>query len=757
VLFGALLLAPGAARAAPDDAAPEMIVVTATALPGTAIDADKIAVGIQTLSSEQLKRFGTADALGALGGAVAGVSMADAQGNPYQPNLFYRGFEASPLAGDAQGLAVYANGARLNQPFGDTVNWELIPDVAIDRLTLEGSNPVFGLNALGGSLSIQMKNGFTFRGLEAEALGGSFGRYQGSAEYGVESGNLGFYVAANGLTDDGWRQHSPSRLGQLFADAGWRSGGGDYHLSLLGAAGDLTGNGTLPVELLAVDRSAVFTFPDKTKNTYGLADFYGSQSLNEALSLQGNLYLSHLRQRTANADASEAEPCSPGLLCLDNGDLLTGVDGQPIPDFLAGGTYGLLNSTATDTTGYGGALQVTYEAPMLGIANQLVAGAAYDGGHAMFSASSEIGALGPDRGFIGPGIEISQADLSIAPVKVTSDNSYYGIFAADVIDLTDSLSLNVSARYNVARISLKDELGTALTGSHHYDRLNPAAGATYRFSDAVSAYAGYSEANRAPTPAEFSCADPSAPCSLTNFFVGDPPLKQVVAQTYEAGLRGQTVIAGGALRWQASLYRTDARDDIMLVSSAIIGRAFFENVGRTRRQGIESSLEYQSQSWFGSLNYSYTDATFRSDFTLNSPQNPFADGNGEIQVVPGDRLPSIPEHLVKAVIGYLATPRWSIAIGARAASGVYLRGDEANLNAKTSAYVAFDLSSRYRLTDSLELFATINNLFDAKYETFGTFSPTSAVPIAEAPGASNPRSLAPAPPFSVFGGVRVKL
>ena len=757
VLTGAVLVSPAALSAA--DTLPETITVTATTLPGTAIDPDKIAVGIKTLSSGELSRFGAADALGSLVGQVAGVSVADAQGNSYQPSLFYRGFEASPLAGDAQGLAVYANGARLNQPFGDTLNWELIPDIAIARLTLEGSNPVFGLNALGGSLSLQMKNGFTFQGAQAEALAGSFGRVQASGEYGVASGNLALYIAANGLTENGWRQHSPSRLGQVFADAGWRGGGGEFHLALLGAAGDLTGNGTVPVQLLAVDRSAVFTYPDKTKNTYGLANFYGSQALGAELSLQGNLYVSHLRQRTLNADASEAAPCdnASGLLCLESGEVLTGANGQPIPDFLSGGPYAQLNTTSTGATGFGGTLQTTYTAKLFGASNHLVAGVAYDGGHAEFSAQSLLGELAPDRGFLGPGIEISQPGRTIAPVQVTSDNSYYGIFGADVLDLTDSLSLNASARYNIARVGLSDELGTALSGSHRYDRLNPSAGATYKLSGAASVYAGYSEANRAPTPAEFSCADPSAPCSLTNFFVGDPPLNQVLADTYEAGLRGRPLVfALGTLKWSAGLYRTEVHDDIMLVSSVVIGRAFFENVGSTRRQGIESSLDFASGQSFASLNYTYTDATFRSAFTLNSPENPFADPNGEIEVLSGNRLPSIPAHVFKAVIGYEPSPRWSIALGARAASGVYLRGDEGNLNPKTGSYAVFDVSSRYRFSESLEVFATISNLFDTKYETFGTFSPTGEVHIAEAPGADNPRSLSPAPPFLLSAGIRIR-
>jgi outer membrane receptor protein involved in Fe transport len=327
-----------------------------------------------------------------------------------------------------------------------------------------------------------------------------------------------------------------------------------------------------------------------------------------------------------------------------------------------------------------------------------------------------------------------------------------------MFDLTDSLSLNISARYNIADIALRDALGTALNGDHSYARLNPAIGASYKISSSLSAYLGYSQANRAPTPAELSCADSSSPCSLTNFFVGDPALKQVTAHTVEAGLRGQlTRVFGGDLRWHAGLYRADTQDDIQFVASDIVGRAFFQNIGNTRRQGIESSLDFQRGAFSVSLDYNHTDAIFRSALTLNSPINPLADSNGQIQIVPGNRLPSVPADAFKATVGYELLPGWSIALAAHASSGVYLRGDESNLNPKTHAYAVFDLSSSYRVTERIELFATARNLFDKKYETFGTFSPTSDVPIPEAPGASDPRSLSPAPPFSLFAGARLFL
>jgi outer membrane receptor protein involved in Fe transport len=752
-----LITATGAQAGEPPP--PESVVIEAGALPGAAIDPGKLPVRVETVTSAELNRFGSASTLDALGRFAGGVSFANAQANPYQPDLFYRGFEASPLAGDSQGLAVYANGVRLNQPFGDTLNWDLVPDAAVDQVTLEGANPVFGLNALGGSVSLRMKNGFGFQGTEAEVSAGSFGRWRGTAQFGAASGATAFYAAADAISDAGWRAHSPSRIFRGFADFGWRGTATELHLDLTGADTDLTGNGTAPVELLRAKRSAVFTYPDNTRNRFVLANLHGTQRVSERLSFQGNLYLSRFDQRTRNGDASEAAPCKddPSLLCLDEDAVLTDGNGDAIPDFLSGGVYAQLNRTATETTGYGGALQASYDAPLAGRANRLLAGFAIDGGRTTFTARSEIGALGSGRGFEGPGILIDQPDKTIAPVSVTGRNLYYGLYLADVFDVTDALSLSASARLNLAEVELDDRLGTALNGRHRFARLNPALGATYQIASGLNLYGGYSEANRAPTPAEFSCADPAAPCSLTNFFVGDPSLKQVVAHTFEGGVRGNASFSETSLMFHAGFFRTETSDDIQFVASSVLGRAYFRNVGETRRQGIEASLDLDADAWSLSLDYSYTDATFQTGFMLDSPENPGADTDGQIRVRRGDTMPSVPAHLFKAAASYRVLPRLTLVAAMRAASGVYLRGDEANLNPKTGAYAVFDAAASYRLTDTVEVFAGIDNIFDAEYATFGTFSPTAAVPIAEAPGASNPRSLSPAPPRSFFGGLRLRM
>jgi outer membrane receptor protein involved in Fe transport len=724
------------------------------------LDPDKLPVRVETLSPAEIARFGTPDVLRALDTQAAGISLAGALANPFQPNLIYRGFEASPLAGDAQGLAVYADGVRLNQSFGDTVNWDVIPDIAVDRLTLESSNPVFGLNALGGSLAIRFKNGFSFQGNEAFGAAGSFGRFEGAFQSGVQHGDHAIYVAASHLNEAGWRQHSPSRLDRLFADFAARGEAWQIQLDLIGADTDLAGNGPAPVELLRAARSAVFTYPDRTRNTYGLANVTGSIALSDALSLDSNLYVSRFRQSTRNGDVSSAEPCAfqPSLLCLESGDVVTAAGGTPIAAFPVELAYGQLNRTATATTGFGGALQASYGAALFSRPNRFVAGAAVDTGRTRFSADTELGGLSPDRGFLGPGVIVDQADGEIAPVKVASDNLYLGAYAADVFEITGALSASLSARYNFARLTLQDRLGESLNGRHSYERLNPAGGLTYAILPSLTAYAGYSETNRAPTPAEFSCADEASPCSLTNFFVADPALKQVVAHTAEAGFRGtSSVSADVTVRWHAGVYRSGLDNDIQFVASGIIGRGFFKNIGETRRQGAEVSLDLTTTDWSGSLDYTFTDATYRSGLVLNSPENPLSDANGQIQVTPGNRFASIPAHVVKAAVTRALTPDFSLTLGMRAASGSYLRGDESNVNPKTKAYVAFDLSASYRVNDRIELFASAANLFDAKYETFGAFSPVEQVPLAEAPSASDPRSLSPAPPFSLLGGLRLHL
>jgi outer membrane receptor protein involved in Fe transport len=757
-----LLSAAAAAQQTPEApplSLPTVEVVGATPLLGSGVDRDKVPAETQVLTDQDISRNGYPQALRALNENVPGVTLDAAAGNPFQPNLLYHGFLASPLQGNPQGLAVYVNGVRFNQPFGDTVNWDLIPDLAIDRMDLVGSNPVFGLNALGGALSVRMKNGFTYRGGEVDLLGGSFQHYQGNLQYGIQSDNVAAYAAVTGSHEGGWRDLQSSNLGNFYGDLGWRGDRGEVHVNVTAAQTRLNGPGTSPVQLLAVDPAAQFTAPNLITNKYTQVNLTGSYDINDKTSLQGLAYYTYLLQKVDNGNVPNLSPCNDGsgFLCQAPGAFGTDRNGNPIPDFLNGGPYSDLDQQSTNTNGYGASLQVTNHDELFGRPNQLIAGFSFDGAQTLFSSSTQIGGLSlSDRVFAGPGITIDQADGSIAPVRVSVSDAYYGAFFTDTLDFTSQLSGNVAGRFNLAQIDLSDQLGSALTGNHTYSRFNPAGGLTYKVVPGLTIYASYADANRAPTPAELTCSSAASPCSLANFFTGDPNLQQVVSHTIEAGLRSQfQPFEGATLSSNIAYYRSTLDNDILFVNSPIQGRAFFQNVGTTLRQGVDVGAQLKTDRLLAWIAYSYISATFQTGFTASSNNNPGADANGNIQVQPGNHLPGIPANLGKVGVDYKVTDAWTVGGTGIAASGQYLFGDEANLNLKTQPYYVLNLHTSYQITKNLQLFGLIENAFNMKYYTFGTFTPTSSVFIAQAPGATNPRSYSPGAPIAGTVGVRL--
>jgi iron complex outermembrane receptor protein len=753
--------APTATPQAPVVTIPTINIVGASPLLGSGVDRDTVPAETNVLRRNDLTRGGTTtpDAARSLNENVGGVNLDSASGNPYQPTLLFHGFAASPLQGTAQGLAVYVNGVRFNQAFGDTVNFDLLPNLAIDQMNLEGANPVFGLNALGGALNIQLKNGFTYQGGEISANGGSFGTYGGDFQYGKQSGNTAVYVAASGMHQGGWRDGQSSDLENFYGDVGWRGNTGELHFNTLLANSRLNGPGTSPVELLAADPAAQFTGPNEITNKFMQVSLSGTVALTDTVSIQAAIYYNNFLQRVTNGNAAADTPCNDGsgLLCSDSGYSTT-KGGGTIPAFLGASpfVYSELDNQTTNTNGYGASVQATDTQTVFGFNNHLVAGVSFDGSQTEFTGSSYIGAITPDtRQFAGPGVIVDEPGTN-QPVRVGISDTYYGAFIADTFNLTDRLALTASGRFNSAQINLNDQNGGDLTGNHTYQRFTPAAGVTYKLTPWLTAYAGYAEANRAPTPAELSCAGPNESCSLANFFVGDPNLKQVIAHTVEAGLRGTVPISqDDRLTYNLGLYRSSLDDDIAFVNSVTLNRAYFTNIGQTRRQGIDASLQYKTPRWSAYIAYTYTDATYQSGFVEAAGSNPAGDINGNITINPGSRMPGVPAHQGKLGLTYRVTDKWTVGAVAIAQSGQYLFGDEANLNPQLPGFVTINLSSSYQLTPHIQLFGSIENVTDTKYYTYGTFSPTSSVYLSQAPNATNPRAYSPAAPIGAFGGVRV--
>jgi iron complex outermembrane recepter protein len=741
---------------------PPVDIVGASPLLGSGVDRNTVPAAINVLNSRDLSRGGTTtpNAVRALNEQVGGVNLDSASGNPYQPTLFYHGFAASALQGTPQGIAVYVNGVRFNQAFGDTVNFDLLPNLAIDKMNLEGSNPVFGLNALGGGLNIQLKNGFTYQGGEIEFHGGSFGTFGTEFQYGKQSGNTAVYVAGAGQHQGGWRDMQSSDLEHFYGDIGWRGTAGELHLNALFGHSALNGPGTSPIELLSVDPAAQFTAPNFISNKFTQVSLSGNVDLSDTVSIQGVTYYNNLLQRVRNGNAPNDTPCddpqNAGLLCNDDTPSTTR-GGAVIPAFLGPSSfaYSELDNQTTNTNGYGASVQITDTQPIFGLNNHFVAGFSFDGAQTTFTAVSLIGGITTDtRDFIGPGIVIDEPGAN-APVRVGISDAYYGVFFADTLNLTDRLAATVSGRFNAAQINLTDQNGGDLSGNHAYTRFNPAAGLTYKITPWLSAYAGYAEANRAPTPAELSCAGPTNSCSLANFFVGDPDLKQVVAHTFEVGLRGSAPFAGNArLSYDVGFYRSNLDDDIAFVNSVTLNRAFFTNIGQTRRQGVDASLRYTMPRWSGYIAYTYTNATFQNGFIESAGSNPAGDANGNLTIRPGNQLPGVPAHQGKLGVIVRITDQWTLGASLIAQSGQYLFGDEANLTAKLPAFFTLNLSTNYALTSHVQLFGSIENVTNQRYYTYGTFSPTNTVFLAQTPTATNPRAYSPAAPVGAFGGIR---
>lgn len=749
-----------ASQPAPVDAsdiAPATLPAIVVTAPGGEIDEDEAAI----LTASDINRIGTPDVLASLARNLPGLSLSDAQNNPWQPNLVYRGFTASPLQGTAQGLATYLDGARFNQSFGDTVDFDLLPAAAIETVTIKSANPVYGLNALGGAVIFATKTGRTAPGLRVSGAGGRYGRAEANVEAGWAGEHASAYIAVSENHDGGWRLFSPSTLYNGFADIGWDAARAGLHIKAIGADTNLTGNGTSPVELLAVSRRAVFTHPDNTRNRYARVSAHPWAALGDTTRIEASVYLQRLRQATLNGDAADIEGCDDdddaGLLCLEtaSGDAtrLIGADGNAVADTLEGGSYGVLNRSSTRTNTAGLLVQMTDRRAVPAGENVLTIGVSHDRSRTEFRSSTELGQLTDERSVEGLGTIVTQPDGAIAPVSLKARTRYSGVFLADTLPLLRGLKAEIGLRWNEARILLDDRIGTALDGRHRFSRLNPGIELDYAVTDAVSVRAGYAETNRNPTPAELSCADETAPCSLTNFFVADPPLRQVVAKTWEAGLSGNTGLSGWRLQWSLSGYRATNHDDIQFIASAIRGRAYFQNVGATRRQGVEVDLSARRGDWLFHAGYALTDATFRTPLILASPDNPSADGDGQIAVRPGDRLPGIPQHRGVITIDYTGRG-FSLGGDMQAQSGQVLVGDEANLQPSTRAFAVFAVRGSVALSGPLTLFASISNLFDKDIATFGAFGETTEVDLVEAPGASDPRSLGPGAPRRWMAGLR---
>ena len=718
-------LASGAALAqAPENPAtaiegPAVHVIGIRPVPGLGTPLRDIPSTVQSATARELGQGQPLDVPDHLERSFAGVHLGDSEGNPFQQTLTYRGFTASPLLGLPQGLSVFVDGVRVNEPFGDVVNWDLIaPNTIANMHLLSGTNPVFGLNTLGGVLSIHTKSGFAFPGTSASVGGGSFGRRSLEAETGGHGERADYFASARAYDDGGWREHSPSRLRQAFVKSGWQDARTDLDVSLSAADNTMQGTQALPVSMLDNPRQA-YTWPDTAENQLSFLTVRASRSLDSDVLLSGSLHVRALRQASVASNV--------------NDDLTP---------------PGFNDRSRLEQTSTGLSVQAVRAGRFADVRHELTVGAALHGASSDFQQERQDAIFTDERNTVGTGPFVPR-------VGVGARQTYHSLYVMEQVSPSEQWTFTFSGRYNVASVHLRDRSGAQpdLDGDHDFRRLTPSLGAAWNPNAATTWFASMSEGMRVPSPVELTCADPAAPCSLPNQFLADPALKPVIARTLEGGVR---LHPSRELSVSVSAYRALLSDDIQFVaSSAAVNSGFFQNTGETLRQGFDVAVAHKKGPLSLAAAYSYVRAEFRTPFRMRSPNNSASDAAGEIEVERGDRLPGIPRSQLKLFAEWTTTPRASLGLGWTWFDRQYLRGDENNqdVHGPLPSYGVAQAFARYRPARDWQLSLKVDNLFDRRYSSFGVLGAnffTGPGNTYDAAGAAPEPFVAPGAPRSVW-------
>ena len=714
---------------------PSVEVVGTSPLPGIGIEKNKLPYDVQTVTDEQIYNGQSLNLSEYMSRNLLGVNINEIQGSPFQADINYRGFRASGILGSSQGLSVYLDGVRVNEPFGDVVNWDMIPEAAISNVTLvPGSNPVYGLNTLGGALAFTTKSGLTAPGTEVKLQAGSFGRKRADASYGSKSDDGSHrFISATVFDEKGWRDNSEGSVGNVFAKIGRMQNDSNWSLSLIAARSNMLGNGLLPstnygddggdppqAGMYETNRRWVYTHPDQTKNELNMLTLNVQRMLDSETELAGMTYLRHSTRKSVNGDV-EAN---------------TGI--------------GILNYNTTWQTSYGGSANLT----KLLDKHQITAGTSFDASNVRYTSSqADDCTLDASRSPIN-------CDPPVADQGVRGKSYALGFYASDTWKFQEQTHLTAAARFNHTGVSntITGQAKEAFT----YNSLNPSLGVSRQLNSAMNVFANVGQSNRVPTVIELGCADENNPCRLPTGLQSDPYLKQVIARTIEGGVRWKLASDAGA---SASIYRTENRDDILFrqAGAAFLGQGFFSNFSRTRRQGLDLSAYKAIGAITVQVGYSYLDATYQAPGTLFG-------GERDISVTPGTKIAGLPEHTLKLNADWRVTPKFTLGGTAITTSNITTQGNEDGLvgpdnsntavaNAKVNGYTVFHFHANYEADKGLDYFGRINNVFDTRYETYGMMALNAFDANGSSVGAGNEtvnRFVAPGAPRSFMVGLRYR-
>jgi outer membrane receptor protein involved in Fe transport len=610
----------------------------------------------------------------------AGVTTYDDLGSGYKITLNSRGFSASPALGTPQGVSVFLNGVRQNEPDASEVNFDLLPLDHISRVELlSGSASLLGPNSLGGAINLITQRGQGPPSGEIELTGGMYNTYEGEASVSGSTRNGWDYYASGGYNhEDGWRQLTGATTYNGFLSLGHTAEKRGFHFWAMGGRSRAELAGSLPEEIYDTNATVNFT-PGDYENIHEFQGaFTGYQKVGPSrftLTLYG---------RTTNSDRFNSNQVpDPNARFFGNTRVLGATAdwrwSRPVGE----------NATLSFRLGADVAKTWTYVQ--------------------IFNLEND-GTLPPDQ-------------LVTAPATLTTDVQSLGDDAAGygLVDIkVGRVTLSGGARYDYVRIPFQDNVDRTNDTTSSFHRLNPRAGLSVDLGSGLSVYGSWGESFRAPNLIELTCADPTASCPLPNALGADPPLDPVIAKTVEAGAR----LVRSHFILDGSVYRTSVDNDIYFIASSIIG-GYFANIGSTRRQGIElSGQAFLAGGHTLYANYAYTLGTFEESqqiFSARADADPNSPLFGENIVQPGDHLPSTPANTVRAGASFKLPRGVTAGLDVRYTGPQWLRGDEANETAPLPSYTIANARVGWQWKQ-WSIIGIVGNVFNTKRAVFGTFN-----------------------------------
>lgn len=835
------------------DVMEEITVIASPSLlpktPGIPFNRRQLSANVQLKTAEDIRRSGAVTTTDFLNTEFQSVTVNDTSGNPFRQDINFRGFSASPLIATPQGISVYFDGVRINESFGDIINWDLIPLIALDTVSLiPGSNPMFGRNTIAGALTLGTKSGFTAPGFDLNMLYGSWNRFQTQASAGASNEHLAGFIAFNQVTEDGWRLNSPSKVQQFFGRGDLTTDLIDISVSALMADTNLVGNGTVPYTDYVLDPKQVFTSPDITNNSLAQYTARGTIYPTYETAVSATLYRRDVMQRTQSGDFwddfERLDFTRQGYDCRNvptinapfsgaNGfgsfSFLTGSESFEEPGVPGCFPNGVFNNGELDQLSQGFSVQFTFANDF----TEFVFGVNRDTGSVRFSQEQLLGFIDDDRQVVvNPGLQIQQLPFStvaectgfglpadfcaerleqatlggfLLPAKdpilrnflegSTYDLAFYFFNA---LSISDAATLSFGIRHNRSKVKnfLQSDLPSALWTFKRedfgdlplecitdenpdaryqcteeelvFDSWNPAVGMTFDVDEDHTLHFNHSYGTRTPSPIELACARPEKEdgliigCTIPTNLTNDPPLEQVSTRTLEFGIRKYV---GEEIELNATAFQTKLENDILFISLGRGGRGVFDNFGKTQREGVEFGVSdgFGRLQWF--LNYTFLKATFESVATVvNSSNSTAAQGYSvinEFSINPGDNIPGIPDHSLRAGMSFDITPKFNVATQLIAQSGAFAQGNENNEHSPTGddqfangkgagdplnpcepfvqqtdgscftggrpfvgegkikPFWIVNLDFTYRPSDEVTLKLNVDNLFNRRFETVG--------------------------------------